>query len=176
MLRKTLTILFLTLAIFFFVIWIGHIILQRMDYMITFSRLIPLNFGWFMFGLSGLSMYLCLMVYSEGLLIKFLLTGVAFMGLVIIAFSNLFGGITYTQEEDSGFVLIKKEESGFRMGQITIYQRINPFISQRVASCHTGSDISCTYEVIDDILYFHVCGTTSEASCDIRTYPLHVKP
>lgn len=176
MLRKTLTILFLSLSIIFFVVWIGHVILRSMEYMYTFSRFIPFHLGWIMFGLSGLSMYFCLMIYSEGLLIKLLLTGVAFTGFVVIVFGQLWSGITYKKVVTEGYVLIEEEEYAFRMGTVTIYQHLNLLISKKFALCHTGSDVSCTYEVIDDVLYLHICGTTPEESCDIRTYPLQEQP
>ncbi len=174
--RKSIDIVFFILAVLFFMAWIGHVILNSLGYIYTFSSFMPFRVGWFIFGLFGLSSYLFFMFFSEGYLIKFLLTAVALIGFMMMVYTILWDARSTVIEEKSGYIFLVEEDYFLRGGTKTIYQKMNPWVSRKIAICYTGSDVSCTYDVIDDMLILHVCGTTSDDSCYIQSYPLSEKP
>ncbi|HBG32554.1 MAG: hypothetical protein A2084_00335 [Tenericutes bacterium GWC2_39_45] len=144
---------FLKLSIFFFVLLIVNFVIGLFSYMFTFESWTPIPSGLFLFSLSGLTMYIFLMIVVSHHLERIFLSIVAIASLVVISIIAMFTAEEVNIYRQEGYVIYVQEYRFLFDGHDDLFLKENFIVAKKIGTGEQSEEQYSTYRIQDGILF-----------------------
>jgi hypothetical protein len=145
--------IFLKLSIFFFALLIVKFVFGLFSYMFTFESWTPIPSGLFLFSLSGLTMYIFLMIVVSHHLGRIFLSIVAIGSLVVISIIALYSAKEVNIYREEGYVIYVQEYRFLFAGQDDLYLKKNFLFAKKIGTGEQSEESHSSYWIQDGVLF-----------------------
>lgn len=143
--RKELVIL--SISLLFLVLLIIGVVLDRNGYIYNFDSWTPVPALIFLFSLSGLFLFIFLLMKFKNVYIKVLFILIASFSLVFLVYLTLFGSSGYSVIKNDEHTIYVNEYRFLFAGADTFYLKENFLVARRVASADQSEECSSVYHL-----------------------------
>jgi len=139
--------------------------------MFTFESWTPIPSGLFLFSLSGLTMYIFLMIVVPHHLERIFFSLVAIGSLVVISIIAMFTAEEVNIYREEGYVIYLQEYRFLFAGQDDLYLKKNFLLAKKIGTGEQSEEQYSTYKIQDGILYittYHEGGSEYNVSIELE--------